>query len=186
MMSMTSIELRELAPRHLAPVAALEAAVNPAPWSLRLFEEELALPPGSRHWLVAVDRPDLAAGHGAQGVADATTTDSVVGFGGIMFADTTAHLMSLGVDPARQGQGIGRRLCAALFSEARRRGAAELTLEVRVSNRRASGLYERTLAMTPVGIRPRYYTDGEDAMIYWLHDLQGPEMGQRLKTLEVT
>ena len=42
------------------------------------------------------------------------------------------------------------------------------TLEVRVSNRRAIGMYER-FGFRSAGVRPRYYHDnGEDALIMWL------------------
>jgi [ribosomal protein S18]-alanine N-acetyltransferase len=42
------------------------------------------------------------------------------------------------------------------------------TLEVRVSNRRAIGMYEH-FGFRSAGVRPRYYHDnGEDALIMWL------------------
>ncbi len=161
-----TIELREMTRRHLAPVARLEAEANPSPWSLTLFEGELALPPSSRQWLVAVDG------------------DRVVGFGGMMYAASTAHLMNLGVADDRRREGIGLRLCVSLFREARHRGAVDLTLEVRSSNTRARVLYQK-LAMTSAGRRPRYYPDGEDAEIYWIHDLQDPSVRDHLDTLGV-
>jgi len=146
-------------------VAAIEARVNPSPWPYQLFEGELVLPPNSRHWLVASSGPN-----------------AVVGFGGIMFAADTAHLMNLGVAPEAGRQGIGLRLCVELFDEARRRGAVDLTLEVRTSNTRAISLYDK-FDMTSAGTRPRYYPDGEDALIMWIHDLHSAEVDARLEEL---
>ena len=41
-------------------------------------------------------------------------------------------------------------------------------LEVRKSNIKAISLYER-VGFSFVGTRPKYYMDGEDALIYWLY-----------------
>ncbi|MEM9133891.1 MAG: ribosomal protein S18-alanine N-acetyltransferase [Actinomycetota bacterium] len=157
-------ELREMRRTDLADVAALESTVNPAPWSYQLFEGELSLPPSSRQWLVIL--------------AD----DRVVAFGGMMYAASTAHLMNLGVSPTLRRRGVAKALCVTLFAEARRRGAADLTLEVRVSNTGAAALYEH-LGMTSVGTRPGYYGDGEDALIFWIDDLQAAAVGQHFEEL---
>ncbi|MEL7156661.1 MAG: ribosomal protein S18-alanine N-acetyltransferase [Actinomycetota bacterium] len=159
------VELQEMDRGHLLPVTQLESLANPQPWSYQLFEGELALPPSSRQWLVAID-PDGA----------------VVAFGGMMYAASTAHLMNLGVSERYRRQGVARSLCLALFNEARRRGAVDLTLEVRASNQGAAALYEQ-LNMVAVGIRPGYYQDGEDAVIFWIEDLQAAEVGRHLEEL---
>ena len=72
-------------------------------------------------------------------------------------------------------------LLAQLASDARDLGATECTLEVRVSNAGAQGLY-RALHLRDVGTRPRYYSDGEDALIMTgplplaSHDVAGMEL----------
>ena len=164
---MSSVTLRELEWGDLHAVATIEASVNPQPWSRQLFEGELNLSPNCRHWLVAV------------------SSGTIVGFGGVMFAADTAHLMSLGVAGAQARNGIGQRLCVELFREARRRGASELTLEVRLSNAAAIALYEK-FNMTRAGIRPGYYPDGEDALILWIHDLASTDVESWLQELSVS
>lgn len=199
------VVIRELTPADLDAVVAIEHRVNPQPWSRTLFSQELDLPPANRHWLVAVEldggrdgQVDGTADESPDGQVDGTgdgTPDGqvdgtgdespdgqVVGFGGMMYAPDAAHLMLLGVEPSRARRGIGARLCAALFLEARRRGATDVTLEVRAGNRPAIRLYER-LGMTPTGTRPAYYPDDEDATIFWLHDLQSATVGDRLDLL---
>lgn len=161
--STATVTIRPLEPHDLDAVAAIEAVANPRPWPRQLFEGELALPANSRHWLVA----DAVNGSARSNPA------GVIGFGGIMLAADTAHLMNLGVDPAHTRAGIGQRLCVELIAEARRRGAVDLTLEVRASNQPAIALYEK-LDMVAAGRRPGYYPDGEDAVIYWIHDLGVP------------
>lgn len=152
-----AVALRPFVPDDVPAVAAIERMVSAEPWSSTLFAGEFEVAPETRHWLVAES--------GGQ----------IVGFGGMMFVAGEGHVMNIAVHPEHQRRGIARQLCAALFVEAKRRGATALTLEVRTSNAAAQALY-RSFAMVPVGARKDYYTnpDGskEDGLIYWFHDLQ--------------
>jgi [ribosomal protein S18]-alanine N-acetyltransferase len=147
-----AVRLRELRRRDLKAVSAIEAEQNADPWSRQLFACELDRTGNDRHWLVA------------------SAARAVVGFGGVMYGAEEAHMLNLAVAPIWTRQGIGRRLCVALLAEAWRRTVTGFTLEVRTSNAEAQALY-RSLGFEPAGIRPRYYPDGEDAVIMWLHDL---------------
>ena len=89
-----------------------------------------------------------------------------MGFAGFAVLADVAHVLDVGVDPAHQRRGIGSRLCRAVMDEAWRRGVSGVTLEVRRSNAAARALY-RGLGMTESGLRPRYYPDGECAVIFW-------------------
>jgi ribosomal-protein-alanine N-acetyltransferase len=60
-------------------------------------------------------------------------------------------------------------------------GARHLTLEVRSGNEAARALYTR-LGMAPVGVRKGYYAD-DDALILWVHDIDGEAYAQRLAGL---
>jgi ribosomal protein S18 acetylase RimI-like enzyme len=77
------------------------------------------------------------------------------------------HVINAATDPEHRGRGIATMLLERLFeltSEDARRG---YTLEVRVSNTTAIGVYER-LGFQSRGIRRGYYTDNrEDALIMW-------------------
>lgn len=159
-MSADTVVLREMTPSDIAAVAEIEAAVSPEPWSVGLFEGEFAVDASTRRWLVA------------------ETGVGVVGFAGMMFVgldDPAAegHLMNIAVTPAMRRSGVARRLCTALFAVAAEVGVDAITLEVRVSNAAAIGLY-RSFGFAPVGNRPGYYRnpDGstEDGLIFWLHD----------------
>jgi ribosomal-protein-alanine N-acetyltransferase len=67
---------------------------------------------------------------------------------------------TIGVDPAYQGQGIGRRMLAELLNFADR---GVVYLEVRTDNEAALALY-RSMGFEQVGLRRRYYrVSGADA-----------------------
>nr|WP_281375134.1 GNAT family N-acetyltransferase [Aquabacterium terrae] len=68
---------------------------------------------------------------------------SVVGFGQVWINPAgRVNLVRVLVDPARRGQGIGRRLCALLFAEAQRHSAdGSVWLRVRRDNAAAISVY---------------------------------------------
>jgi ribosomal-protein-alanine N-acetyltransferase len=150
--------------RHLRSVLQIEAQVYPRPWTLGLFLSELNL-------------------HTARSYFVARVGTRVVGYGGIMLSLEDAHVTTLAVDPAWQRNKLGQRLMVVLVREAVRRGAKNLTLEVRVSNEAAKGLYRR-FGLAPAGLRKGYYLEsGEDAIVMWAHDIDDDAYSQRLRRL---
>lgn len=96
----------------------------------------------------------------------------ILAYGGAWLLVDTAHIGTIGVHPAWQGRGLGTWLLLHLITQARARDAVEVTLEVRISNVRAQGMYAR-LGFVKVGRRRHYYRDtGEDALLMTLTDLQ--------------
>jgi ribosomal protein S18 acetylase RimI-like enzyme len=70
------------------------------------------------------------------------------------------HVAGLAVDPAHQGEGIGRDLMESAVEAAERRGARRLTLRVLGPNKRAQKLYE-SLGFEVEGIqREEFFLDG--------------------------
>jgi [ribosomal protein S18]-alanine N-acetyltransferase len=76
------------------------------------------------------------------------------------------HVVDLAVAPRIRRRGVGRQLLRALTAELRIRGARAITLEVRAGNLGALSLY-RGAGFVVEGRRPRYYPDGEDALLLW-------------------
>jgi ribosomal-protein-alanine N-acetyltransferase len=75
------------------------------------------------------------------------------------------ELESVAVDRQARGQGIGRALLEAVAIWAQASEAARMELEVRASNTRAIGLYERA-GFLREGLRPAYYhSPEEDAVL---------------------
>lgn len=75
-----------------------------------------------------------------------------------------AEILTLAVVPEARRQGHGGALLAAAMACAAMRGARALFLEVSDRNMAACALYGAA-GFVEVGRRPRYYTDGSDALV---------------------
>ena len=140
------VQIRRLAYSDLPAVISIERRSFPTPWSLAMFVLELSKPSGIC----------LAASAG----------DELLGYVVCSRYDQVWHLMNIAIDPEHRGRGVAGQLMRRLIAEAQ--GKLPFTLEVRVTNHRAIGMYER-FGFRSAGVRPRYYHDnGEDALIMWL------------------
>lgn len=125
-------------------------------WSAEAFWSELASP-GTR-WYVAARGPD----------------GDLLGYAGLMVVGTQADVQTVAVAPAAQGRGAGRLLLDALVSEAVRRGATSLLLEVRADNAPAIALYRRA-GFERIAVRRAYYQPGAvDAWVMRRRPLHPP------------
>jgi ribosomal-protein-alanine N-acetyltransferase len=118
-------------------------------WPEDAMRRELESP--QTHYLVAVD--------------DGAPHD-VLAYAGLLAGRGSGEgdVQTIAVAPEHRGTGLGRVLMLALIDEARRRGAARLFLEVRADNPVARALYV-SLGFAEVGVRPRYYRHGIDAIV---------------------
>jgi ribosomal-protein-alanine N-acetyltransferase len=153
------VVLRPMGERDVDAVRALDALVQPTPWSEAFLRDQLA-DAEARTLLVAEGADGAPVGHAAL----------------VVVADE-GHVTSIAVDPVHQRRGIGACLLAALCRDARARGLTAMTLEVRTSNEAAISLYRR-FGFAPAGVRPGYYTDADgtktDALVMWIHDVDDP------------
>lgn len=148
--------------RHLLPI---EAAVFPEPWSVGVFNSELAL----RH-----GRLYRAAWHG----------DAMAGYIGFMIVDEEAHVTTIATAPAYQRKGVARTLLIDGIHTLVPMGVRHLSLEVAASNEPAQTLYRR-FGFAPVGVRKNYYPiTGEDALVMWAYDIDTPDYALRLEELD--
>lgn len=142
-----TVELKPLRRRDARRCAELEAILfaGDDPWPESAFRAELAST--HIHYLAARD------GH------------TLVGYGGISrlgHHEPEYEIHTIGVDPAYQKQGIGRRLLDELLAHADR-DPGPVFLEVRTDNAAAITLYHGT-GFETVGVRKRYYPgSGADA-----------------------
>ena len=88
----------------------------------------------------------------------------VIGYGFAVCAGEDADLANIAVAAAYMRRGVAGQILRGLENEAAQQGAKRMFLEVRVSNAPAMRLY---LKEGYVGryARPRYYADGEDALV---------------------
>ncbi len=75
------------------------------------------------------------------------------------------ELLRIAVSPEARGQGLGRRLLQEGQQALAASGIRVLYLEVRPSNTTARTLYASE-GWREIGLRPRYYRDGEAAVLY--------------------
>ncbi|BAR05102.1 ribosomal-protein-alanine acetyltransferase [Parascardovia denticolens DSM 10105 = JCM 12538] len=138
-----SLVVRPLEESDLDAIAGLESDLfAEGAWSRDLVEEEVHSP--TRTYLVVSDMADPS---------------HPLAYGGFWFDGDDAELMTIGVDRAWQGRGIGKTLLRTLMDRARILKARRMLLEVRVDNDPALVLY-RGLGFSILGIRKRYYQPG--------------------------
>lgn len=156
------ITYKPLDAAHAGAVATLESLVMGSDaWSEALVADEL--PRADRVWWAAYEGEALA------------------GYAGGWIVDGQVQILKVGVDPAMRRRGIARELLAHVAADARDLGASRCSLEVRAGNVGAQELYS-ALGFRSLGVRPRYYSDGEDAVIMEgplplaRHDVAGMEL----------
>ena len=156
------ITYKPLDAAHAGAVATLESLVMGSDaWSEALVADEL--PRADRVWWAAYEGGALA------------------GYAGGWIVDGQVQILKVGVDPAMRRRGIARELLAHVAADARDLGASRCSLEVRAGNVGAQELYS-ALGFRSLGVRPRYYSDGEDAVIMEgplplaRHDVAGMEL----------
>ena len=137
---------------HVGCVAALESRIMGSDaWNESLVADEI--PRRDRTWWAAY------ASEGKPG-----EVGTLVGYAGGWVVDGDVQILKVGTDPAWRRRGIARELLAHVAADARNLGAQTVSLEVRAGNEGAQALY-KALGLAPVGTRPRYYSDREDALI---------------------
>ena len=153
-----TVTLRPMTLADLPAVMRLEEELfAPDTWTEAMYRDELSRP-DTRYYVVAEfdvsgdeDEPD-----GGPPV--------MVGYGGLIAYDDEAHVATLGVTKALQGEGIGSLLLDALLAEADKRSPVVL-LEVRADNEAAQHLYQRR-GFAEIGRRRGYYQpSGADAVV---------------------
>lgn len=91
--------------------------------------------------------------------------ERLLGYVWCRFVLDEGEIGNIAVLPAERRRGVAAALLGSLLAEAERRGAAQLALEVRESNRAALSLYEK-YGFLPVGKRKNYYEKpAEDAIL---------------------
>ena len=114
-------EWRPLVLTDIAYVAALEAQIHAVPWTPGNFRDAI----GVGYLTEAGEREGR-----------------IVAYGVMLLAPGEAQILNLSVVPDARREGLGRTLLRRFVDDARRLGAEQLFLEVRVSNVAAVALYE--------------------------------------------
>src|SRR6266852_4459403 len=128
-------------------IHALEQRAFPSPWRKEFFESELVS--DGRFNLVARRR------------------NTVIGYLFAMWFFDEMHINKIAVAEAERRRGVAGKLMERCMEFAGENGIRMISLEVRKSNAGAQEFY-RQLQFRTAYIRPRYYPDGESAVVMTL------------------
>ena len=153
-----SQEIRWLLPDDMPECAALEELCFPSFWTEEQFRETW-----EQHWF---------AGYGL------FEAGRLIAYISLSVLAGELEVLNMAVHPEARGRGLSRPLMAYALADTlegrhhERRGLAPEgwengVLEVRVGNAPARALYSG-LGFAEAGMRKRYYSDGEDALIMTL------------------
>ncbi|UCE28149.1 MAG: ribosomal protein S18-alanine N-acetyltransferase [Candidatus Coatesbacteria bacterium] len=141
-------DIRPTSEEDIRAIVEIENVSFPAPWTEASFRHELTNPKAFFR---------VAGGE----------NDEVLGYYDIWVYAGEGHLLNICVAPEHRRKGLGKALLENALAAAQGAGAREVYLEVRPSNNAAINLYEK-YGFVRLGVRKRYYRDGEDALLYLL------------------
>ena len=96
---------------------------------------------------------------------------NLVGYAGCWQILEEVHITNIAVSPDFRRNGIGEKLLRQIIDDCYENKAKYITLEVRVSNAPAIGLYEK-YGFKSLGVRKGYYqNNNEDALIMWTENI---------------
>lgn len=133
--------------QYIPQICEIEKESFISPWSKKSFEGELNNT--AAYYTIA-----LCGGR-------------VAGYGGFWRILDEGHITNIAVAGALRGRGIGKAILKEMIKRAQALNIERMTLEVRVNNTAALKLYEKYGFVT-LGTRPKYYENGEDALIMWM------------------
>jgi len=130
----------------LSRVVALEQQLFTSAWSKADFMYEIFQNDFSHNFVLEKDH-------------------QIIGYVGIWIMYEQAQITTIGIDENYQGQGLGLYLLESMIDFVKEQGCETLSLEVRVSNDKAIGLYKK-VGFEQVALRKDYYQDNhEDAYL---------------------
>ena len=147
----TAVSIRKMSAADLRQILKIEREAFPTPWSTGLFMQELDF---------SLSRSFVATVAGERG-------EETVGYVIYWMVADEIHINNLAVRKDFRKSGVASKLVAEALARGCGEGAQSCTLEVRVSNLAARGLYEK-FGFTVRGVRRLYYIDTkEDALVMW-------------------
>ena len=137
--------VRAMTPNDISKVASLERECFVSPWTEMQLTESYAK--NYARFLVA------------------ELNNEVVGYVGAYIVGDDADITNVAVTSHDRGRGIGEALMKGIEGVLSASSVVYIRLECRVSNVPARALYEK-LGYKNIGIRPNFYVDHEDAVMY--------------------
>ena len=132
-----TLRIEKLKRRDLRQLLRIESKVFPEPWSVAVFNSELALRKGRLY----------------RAVWDG---DEMAGYIGFMMVDDEAHMTTIATSPSFQRKGLATTMIVDGIHTLRAGGIKHISLEVAANNEPAQALYRR-FGFAPVAVRKNYY-----------------------------
>ncbi|OBA08103.1 ribosomal-protein-alanine N-acetyltransferase [Paenibacillus polymyxa] len=156
------LEFRLMQLDDIPDVLEIEHEAFTLPWTEEAFRNELTMNHFAKYMIMELN-------------------GRAIGYAGMWTIMDEAHITNIAVREAYRGRKFGDKLLDELMLTASYLGMERMTLEVRVTNRIAQGLYEKK-GFKPAGVRKGYYSDNnEDAVIMWAdlpaHGASGEQEG---------
>ena len=156
---MPIITIEPMTIAHLDAVYGIETRSFSIPWTKSSIRQDLTKNDKSHYYIAKVE-------------------GAVAGYAGMWHIVNEGHINNIAVDEPYRRFGVGSRLMDQLIETAHAFNMIGLTLEVRVGNCAAMGLYHK-YGFKIEGIRKNYYADTkEDAVIMWKKFGEGNEVMQ--------
>jgi len=144
----TSLHVKPMRPKDLDQILDIEQRSYSEPWTREMFLDELF-----EKWF----------SHSI--VLRLSPSTNPVGYSCFWILETELHLLNLTIDPLWRGRGFGHRLLQWILAGGKKERASKAYLEVRLSNRGAIRLYEKS-GFQRFSQRKNYYNNPqEDALI---------------------
>jgi [ribosomal protein S18]-alanine N-acetyltransferase len=132
----------------LDEVVRIDASSRPTPWSRQSFLQELQNPFSYCFTLkMEID-----------------CHDQNTGFLCFRIVEEESEILSLVIHPKFRGKGLGKQLMKFYIDFCSQREIKTFYLETAASNQAAIRLY-RSFSYSPIGVRPKYYQEKEDALL---------------------
>ena len=145
---MGSYSLRWMEEKDLDSVLSIENASFPHPWRRTTFIGELSNLPISEPFVIVFGLEETVAGY-------------II----LWHIREEVQISNFAIHPEHRRAGLGEAVLRHMLKRYESRGAQEIFLEVRPSNRAAIRLYEK-LGFQKLGVRKNYYLSPvEDALI---------------------
>ena len=137
-------EIRPANRNDLQALLELENLCFQHPWKEKDLIYELEENPVSNFWVIEVN-------------------NQVVGFSDYWVTFDSATIAQIAIHPTFRRNHLGSALMQDIIDDCYAKKVASLTLEVRIGNEKAIGLYMKH-GFKKIVVKPHYYTDGEDAI----------------------
>ena len=156
----SEVHVREAERADLLAVFHIEQEAFPQPWPFSAFERFLDEP----GFLVAQVRDDADSRETATVGDDGRVVGYVVADVVPNHGEALGHVKDIAVAEECRGRGVGRGLLQQALTVLATENVASVKLEVREANETAKRLY-RGFGFEQRGRLPRYYSNGEDALV---------------------